>query len=320
MLNLKTISRRCCFVLALGGGVVVSMSAFAGPPFSTLQGVGGGGLNPTAFVANPIKKAGGGLNGSNIVGKPQFGYWHISLPDSSITWDGIAADMSFYNRLEVGLSHTLVNATKATGAGVVNFQILTAKLQLIKENQLFLLMPAISAGILSKNTDSSPKIPTFVPVLGGSKLYPNNKGEDYYIVASENFYKNVGLPLPVSVTVGERWTKGYLIGFAGYGTQRASFPFGSIGIGLPAPSFLSGYLGLGVEYLGSYNVGYDRLGRIMKNHSIYGVSLAWMPTPKFTVVVAYLNTGPTNLYEALASGVNAESLGAGWGVSLQYQF
>ena len=47
-----------------------STAAFAASPDTTPQGVGGGVLNPTASVTNPVKALGAGLDGRRHVGQP----------------------------------------------------------------------------------------------------------------------------------------------------------------------------------------------------------------------------------------------------------
>lgn len=307
--------------LVTGGiGMLASAPALAGPPFSNIEGVSGGGLNVTAEIANPIAKPGEGLNGSSVVGIPQAGVWYVNLPDSNLTWTALSAQMSFFNRFEVGLSHSNVDASKATGAGSVNFTTITAKLQVIKPGQFGALTPAFAVGYINKNTDNATMIPSFVPGIGGTRLYPDDSGGDYYAVLTETFYKNVGLPLPISLNVGMRRTKAYLMGVEGFGQKWDNPYFASIGIGLPAPQFMTGHMALGAEYADSSNVGYDRLGRPMKTSRMYDITLAWLPTPKLTFVAAYLNTGSKNIYDGLKAGQNPSQLGAGFVLTAQYQF
>lgn len=307
--------------LVTGGiGMLASAPALAGAPLSSLEGYGGGGLNPHAEIANPIVKPGEGLNGSSVVGIPQAGVWYLNLPDSNLTWTAVSAQMSFFNRVEVGLSQSNVDASEATGEGSVKFTTLTAKVQLIAPGQFGALTPAFSVGYVNKNTDSATKIPSFVPGIGGTRLYPDDSGGDYYAVLSETFYKNVGLPLPVHVVVGMRRTKAYVVGVDGFGEEWDNPYFGSISIGLPAPKFMTGHLGLGFEYADSSNVGHDRLGRPMKNGRMYDISLIWAPTPKLSVIAGYLNTGSDNIYDGISAGQNPSQLGDGWVVSGQYQF
>jgi hypothetical protein len=308
-----------CLVTA-GVGMLASAPALAGAPFSNIEGVGGGGLNPNAEVANPIPESGVGLNGSSVVGIPQAGVWYVNLPDSNLTWTAVSAQMSFFNRVEVGLSQSNVDASEATGEGSVKFTTITAKVQLIAPGQFGALTPAFSVGYINKNTDNATKIPSFVPGIGGTRLYPDDSGGDYYAVLSETFYKNVGLPLPIHVVAGMRRTKAYLVGVDGFGEKWDNPYFASIGVGLPAPKFMTGHLALGAEYADSTNVGRDRLGRPMKTARMYDVTLAWLPTPKLTFVAAYLNNGSDNIYDGIEAGQNPSQLGDGFVLTAQYQF
>ncbi|WP_133483605.1 DUF3034 family protein [Halomonas ventosae] len=289
------------------------MSGFQGPLY-------GGGINPSAEIANPIAKPGEGLNGSSVVGMPQVGLWYVNLSDSDLTWTAESAQMSFFNRFEVGLSHSDVDASKATGEGSVNFNTITAKLQVIQPGQFGALTPAFAVGYMHKDTDNATKIPDAVPGLGGSRLYPDDSGDDYYVALTETFYDNVGLPLPVTLNVGMRWTKGYLMGVDGFGNDWDNPYFASLAIGLPTPKFVPGHMALGAEYADSSDVGEDRLGREMKTSRMYDIALAWLPTPKLTLQAIYLNNGSDNIYDGLEAGQNPIKLGDGFVLSTQYHF
>lgn len=309
---------RC--LVAGGLSILASVPALAGVPLSNIEGASGGGLNPSAEIANPIANPGEGLDGSSVVGKPQFGVWYVNFPDSDLSWTAASAQMSFYNRLEVGFSHSNVDASEATGEGSVKFNTLTAKLQLIAPGQFGALTPAFSVGIMHKDTDNSTKIPEVVPGIGGTRLYPDDSGNDYYVALTETFYKNVGLPLPILVNVGMRRTKGYLMGVEGFGDEWDNPYFASLAIGLPTPKFVPGHMALGFEYADSSNVGEDRLGRDMKTGRIYDVTLTWFPTPKLSFLASYINAGSDNIYDGLEAGKNPKELGSGFVLSSQYQF
>jgi len=315
----KNLPMARCLVTA-GIGMLASAPAFAGPPFANIEGVSGGGLNVTAEIANPITKPGEGLNGSSVVGMPQVGLWYVNLSDSDLTWTAQSAQMSFFNRFEVGLAHSNVDASKATGEGSVNFNTITAKLQVIKPGQFGALTPAFSVGYIHKETDNATKIPDVVPGIGGTRLYRDDKGDDYYVALTETFYENVGLPLPVTLNVGMRWTQAYLMGVEGFGNDWDNPYFASIAIGLPTPEFIPGHMALGYEYADSSNVGEDRLGRPMKTSRMYDITLAWLPTPKLSFLASYLNNGSDNIYDGIESGQNPRQLGDGFLLSAQYHF
>jgi len=136
--------------------------SFAGAPFTNVEGVGGGGLNPSANLAGAIRYPGGGLNGSNIVGKPNIAYWYVGIPSSDIFWNIFATNISFFNRLELGMSQSFADVSdpmeKAGLASVtdstIHFSTYSAKLQLLKDGQFHPLVPAFSAGVIHKSTDN----------------------------------------------------------------------------------------------------------------------------------------------------------------------
>jgi hypothetical protein len=79
-------------LLVLGLGSLTTQ-VFAGPPFVNLEGVGGVAFNPLAYLADSgeefIK-----IGDINILAKPRFGAWYVSLPDAKIDWE--AAPSAFH--------------------------------------------------------------------------------------------------------------------------------------------------------------------------------------------------------------------------------
>ncbi|MBC7196741.1 MAG: DUF3034 family protein [Deferribacterales bacterium] len=295
--------------------------SFAGAPFTNVEGVGGGGLNPSANLAGAIHEPGGGLNGSNIVGKPNIAYWYVGIPSSDIFWNIFATNISFFNRLELGMSQSFANVSdpmeKAGLAGAtdstIHFSTYSAKLQLLKDGQFHPLVPAFSAGVIHKSTDNK---------LADS-LFRDDSSQDFYIVFDKLLYKNVGLPMPVSLNFGVRWTKGYSLGLQGFGNDYDEEIFGSIAVFLPWPENFPGkHLILSSEYRGKTNVGEDRHGRTMKNGRMFDVTLVWEATEKLSFIASYLNAGGSDdIYESSNNfHKNAKSLGHSMVFSVQYQF
>lgn len=274
--------------LLIGGlFVLVGVSpAFAGPPLTNVEGVGGVALNPLAYVANPIGKDETGLFGSSIVSKPNIGAWHISLPASDINWEAAGVNISFFNRLELGYSHESVDIDALHGQ--VDKDNLSAKLNLLPEGGFDLAyLPAISVGVIHKRTD----------FVGAT----NKNDEDYYAVATKTI---TALPVPVILSAGALSTKGYVRGVLGFGEDRDEAFFCNIET-VPLENVIVGW-----EYTQGAKVGDG-----VSTHSMWEAHVAWMIND-LTLVASYCDTGSENLY----SSSSASAFGDGWVISAQYAF
>lgn len=286
--------------LLMGGLFVVGdlSTAFAGPPLTNVEGVGGVALNPLAYVANPIGKDETGMFGCTVVSKPNIGAWHISLPSSDIDWDTAGVNMSFFNRLEIGYSHEWVRID-ALGDEVdktVDKNNFSAKLNLLPENSFDMpYLPAISVGVIYKNTNFK--------ALVDADLLDDNSGEDYYVVATKTL---TALPIPVILNAGLLSTKGYVRGVLGFGDDRDEAFFCNIET-IPIKNVIVGW-----EYTEGTYVDTDP---DFSTHSMWQAHVAWMIND-LTLVASYINTGSENLYSSDA----ASAFGDGWVISAQYAF
>lgn len=281
--------------LLIGGLFVLGdvSGAYAGPPLVNVEGVGGAALNPLAYVANPIGKDETGLAGCPIVGKPNVGAWHISLPDSDIKWDAAGFNISFYNRFEIGYSHEWVDVDIIPG--VIDKNNFSAKANLIPENGFDLpYMPAVSVGVIHKRTNFDVDMLPFTN---------DRNSEDYYIVATKTV---TALPIPMVLNAGVLSTKGYVRGVLGFGDDRDEGFFGNIEL-IPMENVIVGW-----EYQEGSDVDDDTGAN---THSMWEAHVAWMIND-LTLIAAYCNTGSENLY---SQGVPS-AFGDGWVVSAQYAF
>ncbi len=281
-----TICLLMCFLFVL----CTAGSATAGPPLTNAEGVGGVTLNPFAYVANPIGEGATGLGGSDIVSKPNLGFWHITLSDTDIDWNTAGINLSLFNRLELGFGYEDVDIEDIGGVDKNN---LSAKLNLIPEGEFDIpLIPAISVGIIYKSTD-------FNELLDGS-------GTDYYVVGTKTLTQ---LPVPTVLSAGVRSTEGWIRGVLGFGDDRDEIFFCNIDV-IPIENFIVGW---------EYEDGAD-VGDGFETNSIWQAHVAWMHKG-LTLVGAYVYSGDENLSEFLAgTGGAPSSLGDGWVVSAQYAF
>ncbi len=274
-------------------------AAHAGPPLTNAEGVGGVALNPMAYVANPLKEGDKGLFGAGIVSKPQFAVWYIGLNESHINWFPIGANISFFNRLELGYSHEFVDIEDfGNGDGQnVNKDNFSVKLNLIRENEFDLkFMPAFSFGAIYMHTDAD-----------DSLELKDNSDWDFYFVATKMIKE---LPLPVILNAGTRATKGFVRGVLGFGDDRQWTFFGNIDTVL-FDKFIVGW-----EYQQDIDVGdvfKGESGADHSTHSMWEAHVAFMYDEHLTLVGSYAYTGDKD-------SVSQASFGNALVLSMHYAF
>ena len=93
------------FIALLALTVVFSIkNVFAGPPFNNLEGVGGVAFNPLAYLADSGEKF-IKVGDTDIVAKPRFGAWYVSLPDAKIDWTAFGVATTLLKRLEISYGY-----------------------------------------------------------------------------------------------------------------------------------------------------------------------------------------------------------------------
>jgi hypothetical protein len=271
------------FIAALVLTVVFSVKgAFAGAPFTNLEGVGGVAFNPLAYPAdssgdNSHLKAGD----LDVLGKARFGGWHVNLGDVKVDWTAIGVADTFFKRLEVSYGYETINQENSVAVHKTN---IGAKLFILPENSFNTkFIPAISIGGIFKNTSS---------------LGPNKSGHDLYLVATKLITQ---LPRPVLISGGIRSTDSKVTGVFGYDKDRKTTAFGNIDVILPAG------LILGFEY--KQGAEFDD----WKDANYWNAHLAWTPTSNLTLILAHVNAGD---YKSTSK----VGLGTGVVLSAQYAF
>ena len=273
------------------------LPAAAGPPFTNIEGVGGVALNPLAFVANSVKSEGGGLGGSDIVSKPNIGYWHIGMGDSEIDWEAVGGNMSFWNVVEIGYGHEFVSIDDVTNVDKNNYSI---KANFLKEGTWY---PALAVGAIYKDTNFT--------------VTADDSGTDYYAVASKHF---MDLPMPIVLSAGVVSTKGYVRGVLGFGDDRDEALFANFEL-LPTkkmdgvPDVLKGII-IGVDYLDGTTVGTG-----LETNAVWNAHIAWMHGG-LTLIAAYVDSGSDEVRD-FVGGIRPlppSAFGDGWCLSMQYGF
>jgi hypothetical protein len=270
---------------------ITSGAAMAGAPLTNVEGVGGCALNPFAYVTNPLKEGDKGLLGNGIISRPQIGIWNIGLTESHINWWSAGINETFLNRVEVGYGHEFIDVKKLQNIDKDN---LSMKINMIKEGDFGIgLMPAISAGLIWKNTGFDAKL-------------RNSSDADYYLVATKMFGE---LPVPVILNAGLLFTKGYVRGVLGFGDNRDTVFFGNV------ETIVLKKIIVGLEYEQDADV-----GKVFRNdptnystHSLWEGHIAYNYDDHLMLVASYANTGDKN-------SVSETAFSGGYVLSLQYAF
>ncbi len=202
-------------------------------PVHTIEGVGGGGITPMAYLVNPGKEG-------YLFGKPAASLSYVNLGRKNL--DSIAVTETFLQRIEFGyaanrfglgtlptdIRDATVSVTDPTGIDIHRSDVwlhhFNLRALLVKENTCFggIALPAITAGVHFKYNDG---IADINDRLGGALSgigYRRANGEDYTLTATKTFPKAFGRPL--ITTAGLRLSEAANLGYLGFSdTYHASF-------------------------------------------------------------------------------------------------
>jgi hypothetical protein len=271
------------FSVVLVAIVVFSVKgAFAGAPFTNLEGVGGVAFNPLAYLADSSgENSHFKVGDTDVLGKARFGGWYVSLGDVKVDWTAIGITDTFFKRLEVSYGYETVNPENSLAVHKTN---IGAKLLLISENSFNTnFIPSISIGGIFKDSSST-----------GS----SDSGQDFYVVATKLITQ---LPRPVLISGGLLSTDSKVTGVFGYDKDRVTTAFGNIDIILPANLIAGFEYKQGAEY------------EDWKDASYWNAHLAWTPTSNLTLILAHVDAGDNK-------STTRVGLGTGVVLSAQYSF
>lgn len=261
---------------------------FAGPPFNNLEGVGGVAFNPLAYLAEGDSDF--KIGNQDVIGKPRFGVWYVSLPDSKIDWTAFGVADTLFKRLEISYGYETVSWVDHPTFHKNN---IGAKLLVLPENSFdSKFVPAFSIGTIYKTTSAK----------GIHKLgYPlRTTGQDWYAVATKTITQ---LPLPVIVSGGALSSQEFVTGVLGFHNKRKITGFANVDVVLPH-GVVVGYEFKQGEQFASY-----------KNANYWDAHVAWLPNKDLTLIAAYTDTSSYT-----KAGNTRQGLGGGLVLSAQYAF
>jgi len=264
--------------------VSLTENLFAGAPFINLEGVGGVAFNPLAYLADSDgEDSHFKVGNADIIGKPRFGAWYVSLDKVKVGWTAIGFADTFFKRLEVSYGYEAIAQDNATTKRKNN---LGAKLLLLPENSFDTkFLPAISVGSIFKHTSN----------VG---LGTDSSGADFYLVTTKLITQ---LGQPILLSGGVLSTKGKVTGVFGFDKDRDETLFGNFDVILPW-NFIAGFeFKQGARYAD------------FKNANYWDAHIAWTPNKNLSLILAYVDAGK---YKSST----VTGLGNGVVVSAQYAF
>lgn len=242
--------------------------------FSDLEGSGGGGLVPLAFITG---------YGSNKSWGANAHFTTIQLRDFQLHSFGVSVGL--FDRLELSFDRQLLDVTGTVLDGIgITQNVYGAKLKIIGD-AIYLqdsLLPQIALGVQYKRNGGIDDAAHagLAGLVSPTQLGARDEhGTDYYLCATKVF-----LAESVVVNVALRDTQANQFGLLGFGGDRHSGyalkPEGTLGY------LLSRQFAVGAEYRSRpHNLGVD------SESSAWDVFVGWTPTKNISLVAAYLNVG-----------------------------
>ncbi len=267
-------------LIALLISLLMSGYAMAGVPVVNIEGEGGGGLVPWAYLTNPPAQG-------KLFGMPMVGATYIFPQNFNVTVYHLNETIT--DRLEVGFSRTVFNTTNLLGAsgGSTNVGVeeltmdtMHAKVLLLKETET---LPAVSASLEYKNNRD---INTADSNAGGALTaagLDDDKGIDYCLSATKLFKTE---KMPILVNIGARYTKAAQTGYLGFSDDAKILPEITLAV-LPESN-----VAVGVEYRSKPDQYKDVAGiGTFGEEDWSDFFIAYFPTKGLSIVGAVVNFG-----------------------------
>jgi len=202
-------------------------------PVHTIEGVGGGGITPMAYLVNPGDEC-------HAFGPPAFSLSYVNLGRKNL--DAIVVTETVFQRIELGyaanrfglgtlpmdIRDATVSPANPTGVDIGHSDVwlhhFNVRALLIEENTCLggVASPAITAGIHFKYNDGIADINRRLGGVLSGIGYRRENGEDYTLTATKTIPDAFGRP--VIATAGLRLSEAANLGFLGFSDKyRASF-------------------------------------------------------------------------------------------------
>jgi hypothetical protein len=276
-------------------------------PFHTIEGVGGCGFTPMAYLVNP------GPEGA-VCGKPAGALTYVNMGAKNL--NSLSVTETLFGRVELGycasrlglgnLPSAIRDATSVDiGHSDVWLHNFNARLLLVKENTCLagLAMPAVTFGAHIKVNDGIRDINRSLNGAFSQIGYNRENGEDFTLTCTKTFVPDV-LGRPVILTAGLRESQASQVGYLGFSdTYHSSFE-GSV-VFLPRD-----WLVLAYEFRQKSSPYGQIAGLIGREDSWHGFHAALIMNPNTTFSVGY----------GLLGNVAETEVNNAWCLQLKHEF
>lgn len=278
-----------------------------GPPLPvhTIEGGGGAAITPIAYLVNPGQEG-------NQVGRPAFSYTYLDLKDKNL--HTFSATNTFFNRLELGyaagwldlgtLPRDLFSATGVAIDDEVLVHNLTARFNLVKENQFNTLTPALTVTAHYKYNDEIEEIDDRLGGALTSLGYDSDQSIDWVLTASKAWPELLFGQTAIT-TFGLRYSEAIWNGYAGFSDDYRLTAEANLIVLLPRNFFIA------YEYRGMPDA-IGELGTLIRDETDWhAVDLGWIANDQLSFVLFYGVVG--NL-------VNTQNVDAAWALQAKFEF
>ncbi len=315
---------------------VLNTQAKAGVPLLNIEGEGGGGIVPWAYLINPAK--------DGKIGSPSLGAW--TWISSGYTINFWTAGISLTDRVELGFAWQNLDITQLRddlrGDSYLALNPILAGAYLDTGDDNMQMITAHAKFLLLKETDSRPAVAVsaeFKKALGTDDLENNltsgvrsvlgagapkllewmgvdsDSGVDFNLMATKLWKTK----MPILTAVNLRLTKANQLGFLGFSDDYSLHPEVTVAV-LPEPN-----VAIGMEYrhkpdeLKSVNdylranagAAFSALNNYtFQENDFIDFFIAYFPTPKLSITAAVANIG----------NVVHKETNAIWAFNVKYDF
>lgn len=280
--------KRGATLLSLLFVLFTSGLSYSGGPMINLEGVGGGGLVPGAYLLNPP-------GNDKQLGTPAIAQWCVLGVDSNMYSSGIG--FSFLDRLEVGYAHVILDYnrirsdiqeltgdTMDPGEDFIHMNVFHLKTVVINEGEY---NPAFAVTTEFKFNETIDDINNNIGNALDIAGYDDDFGIDFDFTFSKTITSLVKYPVLVHANL--RLTRGAqhgLFGFSDDYTANVEI-YGGVCI---RPNFIIGgeYRQKPDEYS---SLAYALPGFTLEEDDAWNIHIGYLPTENLTIAIAYLSFG-----------------------------
>lgn len=186
-------------LLFLSTFALLTFNAFAGPPLVSIEGTGGVGVNPVAWITSSSLDT---EVFGQYVQKPTFGVWYGHFSDIDAEISAFGGNFAVTNRVELSYGQQIVSPEGGTSIHLHSFG---GKLNIIPENAFSQpWLPAITGGLIYRYNNS---------FADDYNANVSDDGVEYYLAATKIITQT---PRPIILSAGGAYTDARQRGVFGF--------------------------------------------------------------------------------------------------------